>query len=254
MRKQNNETRWSVLSLAIIAVTILFLFNLNKPKQTQQTDDFLAPATVTVKQKHESKKNDVKISNLPSTQQVQSNHQLNSTRQVASIVPSVLKNESSALAYAHKLKDELGFKTVDIETDAEYLKITTHPLSLNYSFKQVHQGYEVYGANLRLFGRKSDGALYYYNHQLKNIQTSQLNINYPTDSAQEKVESTYQRKTMKLEKVADQPLVFVDTSGKAELAWRFVINIESPLPDRREVLVSALTGEILQDLSYKILN
>ena len=54
---------------------------------------------------------------------------------------------------------------------------------------------------------------------------------------------------VKIESATEKPVLYPMGSHHAELVWQMQVGIQGPLLDRRDILVSAKTGQIVRDIT-----
>ena len=121
-------------------------------------------------------------------------------------------------------------------------------------FDQEVDGYKVFAGYMKIFTRKSDGAIYYIANETRDVGQVDLRIKYTGPEAAQIAVAAYAEKIgVVAESVSPKPVIYPDqASGNGELAWEVVLRIERPLFDRRHLLISAISGQILKDVTLVV--
>ena len=133
-------------------------------------------------------------------------------------------------------------------------KLEDTPQTEARQFDQEVDGYKVFGGYMKIFTRKSDGSIYYVANETRDVGGVDLRIKYSgTEASQIALQAYSDKKGVVVESVSSKPVIFPNQAlGHGELAWEVIIHIDRPLIDRRHLLISASSGQILKDVSLII--
>jgi hypothetical protein len=156
----------------------------------------------------------------------------------------------SAATLAQTIAPLLGIPADQLATSN--LRSDVSSRSVSYDIAQVFAEYEVFDGKLRLISRKSDGAVYMINTELRHIQPFEPKINYGIDDAQRVIREKYgDRPIIWINLASARPVVWADTPP-TELAWSFAVKFGGSAPDRMQVLVSTRDLRILLERSLLV--
>ncbi len=123
----------------------------------------------------------------------------------------------------------------------------------NTAIKQFDQElgeYKVFGSYMKVFTRNADGSVFYIANEVKETGEVDLRIKYSFSEVAGIVMKRYEgKKGLQIENSPQKPMVYVLQPGQSELAWEIVLKVEGPLYDRRHIMISATSGNLLKDIS-----
>lgn len=114
-----------------------------------------------------------------------------------------------------------------------------------YHWDQTIGTLKIFNSYVKIFGRTEDGFVYFILKNTKNIVSINKTITVSSDQARNIIETQYPS----VNQITVQPIneVYVNEDNTAELSWRCTL-LRNNL-DRRLILISALSGNILYDQS-----
>lgn len=164
------------------------------------------------------------------------------------LIKKDLSNNEKALAFAREVAEQTGVSAQQIVQSNEVLPATEDTKAMQ--FDQQIDGYSVLGGYMKVFTRQSDGAVYYIANETMPLQQVDTQINYSLNQVQETVLEKFKTKQgVKIESSGEKPVLFPMGPDHAELVWQMQVGIQGPLLDRRDILVSAKTGQIVRDIT-----
>lgn len=159
-----------------------------------------------------------------------------------------MNTNEQALAFAQEFAEQTGVPAKQIVTSMQTLPSSED--SKVMQFDQEIDGYPVLGAYLKVFTRQTDGVVYYITNETQAFADISTEINYSLSQAQEKIAQIYSaKKGVKIESLGEKAVLYSSIPHQAELVWHLQVSVEGPLLDRRDVLVSAKTGQVVRDLT-----
>ncbi len=164
------------------------------------------------------------------------------------LIKKDLSSNEKALAFAREVAEQTGVTGQQIVLSNELLPTTEDTKAMQ--FDQEIDGYSVLGSFMKVFTRQSDGAVYYIANETMPLNQVDTQINYSLNQAQETVLNKFKSKQgVKIESATEKPVLYPMGSHHAELVWQMQVGIQGPLLDRRDILVSAKTGQIVRDIT-----
>lgn len=153
------------------------------------------------------------------------------------------KGEEGVSQFAHNLVSQ--WENVTLQP---VQKLESNPLSDTYMFKQETQGYEVENGYMKIFTKKDTGEIYIVNSEIKDIGEPDLRKAYTLEQAKEEaVRQHADKQGVKVAEALNQPVILNLAPGRSELVWKMTLEIDGPLKDRRQVMVSASSGKVVFD-------
>lgn len=164
------------------------------------------------------------------------------------MIEGISDSEMKELAFAKEFAETTGVPGDQIIQSETKLEQT--PYTEVRQYDQEVGGYLVLGGYMKVFHRKSDGAIYYVANETRNVGDVDLRIRYSFADAKATVLQRFAGKTgVVVENNPSRPVIFSERAGHGELAWETLVRIQGPLYDYRHVLVSAISGQILKDIT-----
>jgi hypothetical protein len=176
--------------------------------------------------------------------------------------PKILRNEAgevttlrgfkiksnNLLETAMQLATALGFDSSQLQESPNKLDGT--PDSQASIFDQAYQGYQVYAGYIKTISKKPEGSIYFVANELKNVGDPDLRIDFDVFEAEQIALQKYPgKRNPRLGARPTKPLIFVLRPQVSELVWKLEISWDGPLVDRRQLMISAKSGLVLDDIS-----
>ncbi len=154
-----------------------------------------------------------------------------------------------------KTKADLAARLAELTgTPAAQISKTENALpETNFSrtvqFQQVYEGYVVDQSFVRMTERKSDGAIFYSQFESHDLGEPDLRLKTNLAEAKAAALARYSQGADGILKTLTEPVIFVSAPQKSELAWVVIIKVIGPRYDERKLTISAVSGQVLQDVS-----
>ncbi len=181
------------------------------------------------------------------------------TGRVTAISGALIQGQSDSteepeglLKFAQQIAELTGVSGAQITVSTTRLEDT--PETRAHQFDQEVEGYKVFGGYMKIFTRKSDNAIYYIANETRDVGEVDLRIKYTgPEAAQIALRAYSDKKGVVVDSVSGKPVIYPDQAIKqGELAWEVIVSIAGPLFDRRHLLISARSGQILKDVSLVV--
>lgn len=158
-------------------------------------------------------------------------------------LPGVALNSETALSFLREIAPLLG-------ADPQNLRLTLiqpdgSARSQSFRVEQVIEGYKVYQGYATLIGNKKTGDGYIVNSSLRSVQYDGHKPLVTALQAEENLLSKFALEAGDAGLINPDPVLFEKTPGNSELAWVFTADLRGEPSGAHEVVVSAVTGEIL---------
>lgn len=162
------------------------------------------------------------------------------------------KAPEGLLEFARQIVERTGVPGEQLRLSTVVLEDT--PETIARQFDQEIEGHRVFGGYMKIFTRKVDGAIYYIANETRHIGEVDFRVRYAGPEASQMALRAYQGKNeVAIESLAIKPVIYPDQALKqGELAWEVILLISRPLFDRRHLLISARSGQILKDVSLVV--
>ncbi len=156
------------------------------------------------------------------------------------------------LKFAQQIAELTGVPGHQLAVSATVLEDT--PETTGRQFDQEVEGYKVFGGYMKIFSRKSDGAIYYIANETRDVGEVDLRIKYTgPEASQIALRAYHEKQGVVVESLATKPVIYPDQAlRQGELAWEVILLIKGPLFDRRDLLISARSGQILKDVTLVV--
>jgi|GEM_PF-6944832 len=165
------------------------------------------------------------------------------------VIPAKGADIQSVQSFLEELGDSLGVSTKELSPPTR----RTFDVENIYEAKQVIQGYEVDGAFVKVFSRRSDGAIYYLASEMKVVNHPLLRKDLDLAAARNVVAPRFAGKSFEIEGSDSvqgaNPRIYVKDEKYSELVWVFIVKVTAPTYDRRMIYVGAQSGQVLLDES-----
>ena len=163
-------------------------------------------------------------------------------------LPDAENQDGSVLLFAQEVAPLFGGKANQIGNS----QVTETSAMKHYFYTQVIDDYEVYGGGLQVSVLQSHQSVFNVNSSIKTIDVENFNRNLTYNQAQawERVRSEFSSSVTQINvEQHGRPQLFVRGSVQ-ELAWVFDVRLSvGGQPDVRCVVVGAISGNILENLS-----
>lgn len=164
------------------------------------------------------------------------------------LIEGISQSPEKELAFAREFAELTGVSGDQVIVSETKLEQTPYTEARQYD--QEVGGYQVFGGYMKIFHRKSDGAVYYVANETRNVGDVDLRIRYSFADAKAAALRQHANKTgVVVENNPSKPVIYSSGPGHGELAWEVLIRIQGPLYDYRHLLVSAISGQILKDIT-----
>ena len=162
-------------------------------------------------------------------------------------LPEAQDQAGSVLLFAQEVASLFGGSANQIGGSS----VTETSAMKHYFFKQVIDGYEVYGGGLQVSVLQDNESVFNINDSIKKIDIENFNtsLNFTQEQAWERVQNQISSPITRIN--LDQhtrPQLFIRGSVQ-ELAWIFDVRVTGNRPDVRRVVVGGVSGNILENLS-----
>ncbi|MFN7824531.1 MAG: hypothetical protein ACK5P6_04130 [Pseudobdellovibrionaceae bacterium] len=158
--------------------------------------------------------------------------------------------QKGTLDFARDLMNSMGLDGATLEFSKN--KVPETETSRGFEFVQKVQDYEVDNGYLKVFFNKADDNIYFVTNETKNLGDVDLRIDYRlSDAKRIALKKHSDKQGVTVAEAPRDPVVYNVSMGKSVLVWKITLEIKSPLPDRRLLLVSASDGIVISDISLR---
>ena len=162
-------------------------------------------------------------------------------------LPDAEDQAGSVLLFAQNVASHFGGSANQIGGSS----VTETSVMKHYFFKQVIDGYEVYGGGLQVSVLQDNESVFNINDSIKKIDVANFNrnLNYSREQAWQRIRGEFSSPITQINAAQyETPQLFVRNSVQ-ELAWVFDVRLTGNRPDVRRVVVGGISGSILENLS-----
>jgi hypothetical protein len=162
-----------------------------------------------------------------------------------------VSNEAEVLNLAKTAGEFLGIAPGQIQTSSKTLPETN--ISSVRIFSQQINNLEIRGTEIRFFVSKKNNSIFYVTSNLYPIDEYNLNQNWSYSKLKAELSTTFSPPNWEVLESKQEAFLWPTTNHKAEIAFQFVIRKTNPF-EEREVIMSAVTGEIIWNRNTTIKN
>lgn len=161
------------------------------------------------------------------------------------------KGRESRLSFAKQVVSAMGLDGESLDFSSTQLQDTS--LSRSYHISHFVEGYEVLNSYLKMFETQKDDAIYFVTNETKNVGSVDTRIDVPLGRATGLAETLFVDKSgVVVQSASEKPQVYNVNPGESYLVWKLIVDIQSPLIDKREVFVSTKDGRVIRNESIMI--
>jgi hypothetical protein len=162
-----------------------------------------------------------------------------------------IKDDAELFDLAQTVGEALGITPEQIQVSTKTISETN--ISRVKIFNQTINDFEVRGSELRFFISKKKNAIFYVTSTLFPIEEYNLNQNYDYAKLMERLNLLFLAPQWQILASNKRAFLWPSPNHKAEIAYQFVVRNSRPF-EEREIIMSALSGEILWNKNRTIRN
>lgn len=161
------------------------------------------------------------------------------------------KGRESRVNFAKQVVSAMGLDSENLDFSSTQLQDTA--LSRSYHISHFVEDYEVLNSYLKMFEAQKDDAIYFVTNETKNVGPVDTRIDVPLDRAIGIARALFADKSgVVVQSASEKPLVYNVRPAESYLVWKLIVDIQSPLVDKREVFVGTRDGRIIRNESIII--
>lgn len=158
-------------------------------------------------------------------------------------IPKVAASEESALNFLREIAPMLGTRPENLKLSM--IQPTASGRTQSYRVEQVVDGFRVYQGQATLIGNKKTGDGIIVNSTIRDVQFRGATPQFTALQAEDQILIKYQLEPGDAGLTNPDPVLFETQPGQVELAWVFSADLKNGPKGSHEVVVSAITGNIL---------
>lgn len=158
-----------------------------------------------------------------------------------------ISTPDKALKLGRKIAQAIGVNPDQLVVSEEHLPATSDTRSI--TLKQEIDGYPVWGGEMNIFTRSSDGAVYFITNEARGLSEVDTRLTYDSKAAQEAAQHFYSGKVFEIEKILDKPVIFSEDGNSGELCWQIQVKILKPKFEKRLLFISSRDLRMVKSVS-----
>lgn len=148
-----------------------------------------------------------------------------------------LSTPEKALSLGRKIAKAIGVNPDQIVLSESHMPATADTRSI--TLKQEVDGHPVWGGEMNIFTRRSDGAVYFITNEARNLSEVDTKLTYDAKAAEEAAQHFHSGKVFEIEKVLEKPVIFSEDGHSGELCWQVQVKILKPKFEKRLIFISS---------------